>query len=48
MTELQNDRQNKNNMPPDLRSQGHKKCDFAGYYLFKNHINKKNTASQFY
>ena len=25
MTELQNDRQDKNNMPPDLRFQGHKK-----------------------
>ena len=24
MTELQNDRQDKNNMPPDLRSRGHK------------------------
>ena len=24
MTELQNDRQDKNNMPPDLLSQGHK------------------------
>ena len=27
MTELQNDRQDKNNMPPDLRSRGHKKRD---------------------
>ena len=26
MTELQNDRQDKNNMPPDLRSRGHKKA----------------------
>ena len=26
MTELQNDRQDKNNMPPDLRSRGHKNC----------------------
>ena len=25
MTEWQNDRQDKNNMPPDLRSRGHKK-----------------------
>ena len=24
--ELQNDRQDKNNMPPDLRSRGHKNC----------------------
>ena len=24
MTKLQNDRQDKNNMPPDLRSRGHK------------------------
>ena len=27
MTELQNDRQDKNNMPPDLRSRGHKNKD---------------------
>ena len=26
MTELQNDRQDKNDMPPDLRSWGHKNC----------------------
>ena len=29
MTELQNDRQDKNNMPPDLRSRGHK-----NYYMY--------------
>ena len=28
ITELQNDRQDKNNMPPDLRSRGHKKKHF--------------------
>ena len=27
MTELQNDRQDKNNMPPDLQSRGHKKSN---------------------
>ena len=28
MTELQNDRQDKNNRPPDLRSRGHKNIPF--------------------
>ena len=30
-TELQNERQDKNNMPPDLRSRGHKKLFFSNF-----------------
>ena len=33
MTELQNDRQDKNNMPPDLRSRGHKKFFWKWYRI---------------
>ena len=32
MTEWQNDRQDKNNMPPDLRSRGHKNVKSKYYY----------------
>ena len=28
ITDGQNDRQDKNNMPPDLRSRGHKKSEY--------------------
>ena len=40
MTELQNDRQDKNNMPPDLRSRGHKKKWSGNRMLIKDNYSQ--------
>ena len=40
ITEWQNDRQDKNNMPPDLRSGGHKNCCY--YNIMSNKMSNSN------
>ena len=42
MIELQNDRQDKNNMPPDLRSRGHNDCPKYTTVYFRKRLRIMN------
>ena len=51
MTELQKDRQDKNNMPPDLRSRGHKKQvrrDLQGMIFLETPVLKNGLENQMF